>query len=72
MKLVQHVTSLDRPTWEMIWKKCSLHLIFTFYLNRDTSVVEFPLSMCLKKKGDSLYEVMEVRADTITYNWNRL
>ena len=25
-----------------------------------------------KKKGDSLYEVMEVRADTITYNWNCL
>ena len=50
MKLVHHVTSLDRPMWEMIWKKCSLHLIFTFYLNRDTSVVEFPLSMCLKKK----------------------
>ena len=42
MKLEHHVAWLppDRQAWEMIWKY-SLHLIFTFYLNTDKSVVEF-------------------------------
>ena len=36
----------DRPTWDMkkSYEKYSLHLIFTFYLNRDTSVLDlFPV-----------------------------
>ena len=30
----------DRLTREMMWKNIHQHLIFTFYLNRDTSVLE--------------------------------
>ena len=34
----------DNPTFRMGYKKYYLHLIFTFYLNRDTSVLElFPV-----------------------------
>ena len=47
----------DRPTWEIIWKKYFLHLIFTFYLNTDASVVEFFTVVVFQQKGRSFYEV---------------
>ena len=51
--VVWHWLHSDRPRSyirEMIWKK-SLHLIFTFYLNSDTSAPElFPVVVLKKKK----------------------
>ena len=45
LRNLNHVAWLhcDRPTWEMK-SKIFFNFFFTFYLNRDTSVVEFSLS----------------------------
>ena len=50
-------------------EKCSLHLIFIFYLNRDTSVIEFSLSLYFDKKRTILHEI---RVDPINYKQSRL
>ena len=35
------------------YEKYSLHFIFTFFINRDISVIEFPPSLYFNKKDDS-------------------
>ena len=42
---------VDTPTGHMGYEKYSIHLIFTFYLNKDTSVLEFfPVVVFQSKK----------------------
>ena len=49
----------DRPTCEIIWKKYFFHLIFTFYLNTDASVVEFFTVVVFQQKQRSSYVTVD-------------
>ena len=57
----------DRPTWEIIWKKKILRLIFTFYLNTDASVIKiFPVVVQLLYFNKKTAIIHEVGVDPFT------